>query len=174
MMLFDRFKQVRAFVFAFEGVCAESRLWVSAQGDRWYAFDSRDRYALQLAASRYPVAVVGGSVYPAGVGQWLDGLGVVDLFFGIDDQRAALSNWMTGNGLDADSVLAMGSDMADLAFMADTGFGASPADAVPDVKAASAYISRCNGGAGAVRDVIEKVMKLQGTWSGGHRLKIRS
>jgi 3-deoxy-D-manno-octulosonate 8-phosphate phosphatase (KDO 8-P phosphatase) len=44
------------------------------------------------------------------------------------------------------------------------GLAVCPADAAEEVKAISQYISPCNGGRGAVRDVIEKVLKVQGKW----------
>jgi 3-deoxy-D-manno-octulosonate 8-phosphate phosphatase (KDO 8-P phosphatase) len=44
------------------------------------------------------------------------------------------------------------------------GLPCCPQDAVPEVKAASQYISPLGGGRGAVRDVIEKVLKLNGHW----------
>ncbi len=39
-----------------------------------------------------------------------------------------------------------------------------PADAIPEIQMAVKYVSPFGGGKGAVRDVIEKVMKLQGKW----------
>ena len=39
-----------------------------------------------------------------------------------------------------------------------------PADAAPEIKAISKYVSPMNGGMGAVRDVIEQVLKAQGKW----------
>ena len=44
------------------------------------------------------------------------------------------------------------------------GLPACPADAVPEVKAISKFISENPGGKGAVRDLIERVLKIQGKW----------
>lgn len=162
-MLFDQFKQVKAFVFAIEGVCTDGNVWVSNEGEQWFRLHSKDCYAMQSAVLHYPVALV-GDVCPLGIVQLMERMGVTVLLNSAD--KSAVADWMSGKGLAVGHVLCMGSDIADLDCMALAGFGTCPADAVEDVRAASAYVSHCRGGSGAVRDVVEKVMKLQGTWNG--------
>ena len=58
----------------------------------------------------------------------------------------------------------MGDDIPDLLVMKETGLPCCPQDAVPEIKAISAYISHKKGGKGCVRDVIEQVLKVQGKW----------
>lgn len=170
MSLFDRFKQVKAFVFGIEGVCIANKVLISDRGDRWFTFHSHDRYALQSAVPHYPIAIVGNGHAP-GETQWLGEVGVTDLFVDSSDKSKLLGDWVAGKGLKADEVLGMGSDLTDLGALGAAGFRTCPADAVDDIKADAAYISHCNGGAGAIRDVIEKVMKLQGIWNGERNLK---
>ncbi len=58
----------------------------------------------------------------------------------------------------------MGDDVPDIYPMKMVGLPTCPQDAVPEIKAVSAYISHKNGGDGCVRDLIEQVMKAQGKW----------
>ena len=58
----------------------------------------------------------------------------------------------------------MGDDIPDLEVLQACGLPCCPADAAPEVKEASAYVSQFNGGNGCGRDVIEQVMKAQGNW----------
>jgi 3-deoxy-D-manno-octulosonate 8-phosphate phosphatase (KDO 8-P phosphatase) len=58
----------------------------------------------------------------------------------------------------------MGDDIPDYHVMKLVGLPTCPQDACPEIKAISKYISHKNGGKGAVRDVIEQVMKVQGKW----------
>jgi 3-deoxy-D-manno-octulosonate 8-phosphate phosphatase (KDO 8-P phosphatase) len=58
----------------------------------------------------------------------------------------------------------MGDDLPDLQIMKSSAISACPENAVPEIKAISDYISPIKGGSGAVRDVIEQVMKVQGNW----------
>ena len=164
MTLFDRFKQVKAFIFAVDGVCTDGGVWVGDGGRRCCRIHSRDYYALRVAAANdYPIAIV-GERQEIGVSDFMEEAGINDVFLNKDDKITVLRDWMAAKGLATEQVLYMGSDIPDLHSMEVAGFGACPTDAVDEVKAAVAYISHCRGGAGAVRDVVEKVMKLQGTW----------
>ena len=58
----------------------------------------------------------------------------------------------------------MGDDVPDLAGMQIVGLPCCPQDAVPEIKAICKYISHKKGGEGAVRDVVEQVLKVQGKW----------
>ena len=58
----------------------------------------------------------------------------------------------------------MGDDIPDYPVMKLAGLPCCPQDAAPEIKEISSYISHKNGGKGAVRDVIEQVLKVQGKW----------
>src|SRR5690606_15876122 len=72
--------------------------------------------------------------------------------------------WMDQNNLQMEDLLVMGDDVPDLPLMEGAGLAACPDDAIEDIKHNAHYISALKGGQGAARDVIEKVMRLQGTW----------
>ncbi len=61
-------------------------------------------------------------------------------------------------------VAAMGDDLPDLPMLARVGFAACPADAAPEVVAACDLVCGANGGRGAVREVAELILKVQGKW----------
>ena len=56
-------------------------------------------------------------------------------------------------------------DMPDIPPMKRAGLAICPVDAVPEVRAVSDYISHLEGGQGAVRDIIEQVLKVRGDWT---------
>ena len=166
-MIFDRFQQVGAFVFAFHGVCTDGRVAIPLAGEPGYVFHVRDLYALRIAARHYPAALVSNGPVPESVRAMIGRVGLdLPVFSGWDDP--ALQAWFTANRIEESRVLCMGSNDADLPMAGMSVFGTCPADAVEEVKAAATYISPCNGGAGAVRDVVEKVMKLHGVWDSQH------
>ena len=164
-MLFDRFKKVKAFVFGAEGVLCGADIQVAETGVRSCSFNVKDAYALRLALKQeYPIAVA-ATGDTAGIGSQMAALGMVGVYLlAGDDKTASLDDWLSANELNLTDILYMGSDIPDLDRMNQAGFPACPADAAEEIKAASAYISRGKGGGGAVRDVVEKVMKLQGKW----------
>jgi 3-deoxy-D-manno-octulosonate 8-phosphate phosphatase (KDO 8-P phosphatase) len=94
----------------------------------------------------------------------MNSLGVTDVFTGIPDKVLKLNEYIKENGLKPEEIIFMGDDIPDLRVMQCVGLPACPADAVPEVKAISKFVSECPGGKGAVRDVIERVLKVQGKW----------
>lgn len=72
---------------------------------------------------------------------------------------------MTTHNLASEQILYMGDDIPDLEAMQLAGLTCCPADAVAEIKTISQYISPINGGHGCVRDVIEKVLKLNEHWT---------
>ena len=75
-----------------------------------------------------------------------------------------MQQWMRDNGLEPDEVVYAGDDIPDLQCMSDVGLPVAPADAAAEVKAVAKYITKCIGGYGVARDVLEQVMKAQGKW----------
>ncbi len=66
--------------------------------------------------------------------------------------------------LKPDQVCYIGDDLPDLPVLRTVGLAACPADAVPEVRRAAHVVTTAPGGRGAVRDVIEIILKLQGRW----------
>jgi 3-deoxy-D-manno-octulosonate 8-phosphate phosphatase (KDO 8-P phosphatase) len=75
---------------------------------------------------------------------------------------------MAKYNLRPEEVMYMGDDIPDYEVMRLSGCPVCPADATPEIKAISTYISHRNGGYGCGRDVIEQVLKAQGKWMDGN------
>ncbi len=60
----------------------------------------------------------------------------------------------------------MGDDLADLPMLGLSGLAACPADASAEVVESAHYVAKVPGGRGAVREVIEVILKSQGAWDG--------
>jgi 3-deoxy-D-manno-octulosonate 8-phosphate phosphatase (KDO 8-P phosphatase) len=63
-----------------------------------------------------------------------------------------------------DGVCFVGDDVVDLGPLARAGLGVAVADARPEAKAAADYVTRAEGGRGAVREVVEMILQAQGKW----------
>ena len=68
------------------------------------------------------------------------------------------------DGLTDEQIMYVGDDVPDVEIMRVCGCPCCPADACPDVKEISCYVSRKAGGYGCGRDVIEQVLRAQGKW----------
>ena len=158
------FSQITTFIFDFDGVMTDGSVFCDFDGHPLRASNVKDGYALQLASKLgYNVAVISGAVCPSTIVR-MNSLGVTDVFTGIPDKVLKLNEYIQTKGLKPEEIIFMGDDIPDLNVMQCVGLPACPADAVPEVQKISKFISERLGGKGAVRDVIERVLKAQGKW----------
>jgi 3-deoxy-D-manno-octulosonate 8-phosphate phosphatase (KDO 8-P phosphatase) len=68
--------------------------------------------------------------------------------------------------VDAGEVAFIGDDLNDIQLMQRSEFAVAVADAAEETRAVAHYITQARGGSGAVREVIEIILKAQGRWSG--------
>jgi 3-deoxy-D-manno-octulosonate 8-phosphate phosphatase (KDO 8-P phosphatase) len=124
----------------------------------------RDGFAMKAALeSGYNVCIISGGSNE-GVRIRLRNLGITDIHLGVPDKVETFKDYCQDYSIDAKKVLYMGDDIPDFHVMQLVGLASCPQDASPEIKAISGYISHKNGGKGAVRDVIEQVMRVQGKW----------
>ena len=164
MSLLKRFQQVKLFVFDIDGVLTDGSLYVFATGEQVRRMNIKDGFALQLAVKKgYGMMIMSGSESEAAVKR-LAKLGITDVFMNVKDKRGHLKDYISGKGIQSEQVLFMGDDIPDYLTMKSVGIACAPSDAAPDIRQVAHYISYCKGGEGCVRDVIEKVLKLNGHW----------
>lgn len=164
MSFLQQFKNIKTFVFDVDGVLTDGTLLILNDGQMARQMSIKDGYALQLAVKKgYRVVIISGGTSDA-VKERLQKLGVTDCFLKIDNKKETLVEYVAQNQLNWPEILFMGDDIPDYIPMQLTGLPCCPADAVAEIKQISHYISPMEGGKGCVRDVIEKVLKLNNHW----------
>jgi len=162
--ILSKFKNIKALIFDVDGVLTDGTVMVTERGEQWRSMSIKDGYALKQAVEKgLKVAIITGGT-SEGVAKRLKGLGIVEIFLGIHNKIAAYEKVLTKFSVDAEEVLYMGDDIPDLEVMRQVGVAACPSDAAPEILEQSHYISSHGGGQGCVREVLEKVMKLQQLW----------
>ena len=173
MNILHLFKPIKTFVFDVDGVLATDILVILQGGDMARNMNSKDGYALQLAVKKgYRVAIISGGTSEA-VQQRLERLGVKDVYLGVHNKKQKLLDYVAEHNLDWNEIMYMGDDIPDYVVMQLVGLPCCPADAVPEIKQISRYISGLDGGKGCGRDVIEKVLKLRNDWGLDTHIKSR-
>jgi len=165
MKAFAHFPIIDTFIFDVDGVLTNSDLIVSEDGELLRKMNTRDGLAIKYAlnAGYRVVIITGGS--SEGVSLRLKGLGVKDIYAGVDDKLKVLSQYCKTNNLNPNQLLYMGDDIPDLASMQLCGTRACPVDAANEIKQIADYIAVAKGGSGCAREVIEKVMRFQSNWN---------
>lgn len=156
---------VEAIVLDVDGVMTDGGIIPTPDGDFIRRYDAKDGYAIASALREgLKVCVISG-----GRGRMLENrltmLGVSRMYLNCMDKVAAIGEFMADNGLTREQVLYMGDDIPDLECMRVVGMPVCPSDACMEVVEASRYVSEFVGGHGAVRDIIEQVMRAKGLWA---------
>lgn len=164
MNVLEYFTKVSTFVFDLDGVLTDGTVLVLQDGLQARQMHVKDGLALQMALKNgYNVVVLSGGFSEPVIGR-LHKLGVQEVYLSIKDKYHFLENYLQQHNLQWDEVLFMGDDLPDVEVLQKAGVACCPADAVMEVKRISKYISPIKGGYGCVRDVIEKVLKLNDHW----------
>jgi 3-deoxy-D-manno-octulosonate 8-phosphate phosphatase (KDO 8-P phosphatase) len=165
MQILSRFKFIKTFAFDMDGVLTDGNIIVDTNDNWLRQMNIRDGYALQQAArSGFNVMVISGS-NSSFVHDRLNKLGIKDVFMNVKNKEEFLKNILAERKLLLNELLYMGDDIPDYFCMKIAGIAACPADAALEIKNISSYISPYSGGRGCVRDVIEKVLKLNNKWT---------
>lgn len=159
-----KLKNIKAFVFDVDGVFTDGSVYLLPGGNMCRVMSVLDGYAVVKALKKnYLIGVITGGNDDE-VRHRINYLGITDYYAKSPDKELDFEHFKTKYNLKNDEILMMGDDLPDVQIMKISGISACPKNAVPEVKEISDYISPVEGGKGAVRDVIEQVMKIQGNW----------
>jgi 3-deoxy-D-manno-octulosonate 8-phosphate phosphatase (KDO 8-P phosphatase) len=92
-------------------------------------------------------------------------LGVSELHTRVKDKRLCLEDVQRRRSVDADETIVMGDDLPDLALLGACGLFAAPRNAVAEVRKRAGLVTRAAGGAGAVRELAQRILEARGVWS---------
>lgn len=160
----EKLKFVKAMVFDVDGVLSTSHIPLYPNGEPMRVISTKDGYALHHAHKKgIPLAIITGGATEA-IEVRFRGLGFDEIYMKAGVKTERLKEFMQKYHLQSDEILYMGDDIPDYECMKMVGITACPADAAPEIKAISNYISDKCGGMGCVRDVVEQVLKAQGLW----------
>ena len=159
-----KLKNIRAFVFDVDGVFTDGSVYLMPDGSMSRVMNVLDGYGVVKAIKEgYKIGIITGGGDPM-VKNRLEYLGITDYYPRSHDKRKDYQDFMSKYNLDNNQILTMGDDLSDLVIMTSSAIACAPCNAVAEVKEIADYISPIHGGKGAVRDVIEQVMKAQGKW----------
>ncbi len=155
---------IRLLVLDVDGVLTDGRITLDGEHPEPKTFHVRDGLAIrQWIVHGGRCAIVTGRSSPAVRARAAE-LGIGPVVQGAGDKAEALARVLAATGVPAAETAAMGDDLPDLPMLRAVGRPLAPADAVDEVRAASAWTSASPGGRGAVREAIEHLMRASGAW----------
>ena len=162
--IIEKAKLIRMLVMDVDGVLTDGRILYSADGAEIEAFFVRDGLGLRAAQRAGLVTAILTGRSSMAVARRAKELGIPEIHQGIPNKVETYEMLLRRHGLTDEAVAYLGDDVNDLPLLARAGLSAAPADAADEVKARVAYVTARGGGRGAVREVIELILKAQGRW----------
>jgi 3-deoxy-D-manno-octulosonate 8-phosphate phosphatase (KDO 8-P phosphatase) len=165
MSLTARAARIKLLLLDVDGVLTDGTVMVHSDGTESKAFGIRDGLAL-VWAQRAGLAVGllsarTSATTPHRAAQ----LGITIVQQGVLNKLEGYNRIVAGAGVADADVAYMGDDIVDLAVLGRVGLAAAPADAVADVRRRVHWVSRAPGGRGAVRELVEVVLRAQRRWA---------
>jgi 3-deoxy-D-manno-octulosonate 8-phosphate phosphatase (KDO 8-P phosphatase) len=162
--LVQRCARIEMLVLDVDGVLTDGRIIYTDAGEEMKAFHVRDGSGLKLWTSQGKKAGIITGRRSSIVERRAKELGITAVIQGADDKKAALDEMLKSLGLTPDQVCAIGDDIVDLAVLRACGLAVAVADACVEAKDDADYVTQARGGRGAVREVIELILRAQGIW----------
>jgi 3-deoxy-D-manno-octulosonate 8-phosphate phosphatase (KDO 8-P phosphatase) len=162
--LSERCANIQMLVIDVDGVLTDGSIVYSEEGVELKAFHVRDGTGLKIWQQQgRRAALVTGRTSRA-VEIRATELGIDTVVQGAVDKLQACRCLLGDSGLRFEQVCAIGDDLPDLPVLCNCGLAVAVADACSEVRSAAHYVTRAPGGRGAVREVIELILRCQGHW----------
>ena len=142
-----------------DGVLTDGRLYFSNVGEAMKVFNVRDGQGIvSWHKAGFDFGIISGRGAEEIIQARAEELGITFVRTRSQDKVADACEFAADIGVQLDEFAFIGDDIGDLAVMKAVGFSAAVADAADEVKTAAAYITKRNGGDGAVREVIDMIL----------------
>lgn len=162
----SRARKVRLLIVDVDGVLTDGRIVLSSGGDELKFFDVKDGFGLVLARQAGWKTALITAEKTAVVAARAKRLKIDWVAQHARDKAQALRRCLAHFRIPAEEAAYIGDDLLDLPVLARVGFAASPADAHPEARRRAHYVARKPGGRGAVREIIDFILRAQGRWPG--------
>ncbi len=163
--LIEKAKKIKLVALDLDGTLTDGSINIGAEGELFKRFNAKDGLGITAAVRHgLRISVITGRKGPI-VQRRTEELGIAaDALSGISAKKQALQSLAEKYDLSMEEIAFMGDDLNDLPALLAAGLSAAPADAADDVKLQVHYLSPRSGGQGAVRDLLELILKARGVW----------
>ena len=163
---FDRAKKVKLIIFDVDGVLTDGGIYHGANGEFFKAFHCRDGFGITLAHScGIKSAIITGRT--SAMTSWrASELKIDSVMQGQMNKRNAYKELKSQFNLTDNEICYVADDVIDLPVFVQVGFRAAVGDASPEVIERAHFVANNFGGHGAVREIIEFILKAKGFWQG--------
>jgi 2-dehydro-3-deoxyphosphooctonate aldolase (KDO 8-P synthase) len=162
--LLEKLRHLKLIIFDVDGILTSGQIVFGSGGLEIKYFHVRDGHGIKIAIRHgLEIAFVTGRSSEI-VARRAQELGVDIVYQGMKDKRPALDEIIQKYGLEPNEIAVMGDDIVDIPLMRRVGVSFTVPEAPQEVLAEVDYVTNCNGGKGAGREIIDLILKAQGKW----------
>jgi 3-deoxy-D-manno-octulosonate 8-phosphate phosphatase (KDO 8-P phosphatase) len=160
----ERARRIKLLLVDCDGVLTDARIWLTPDGDEQKAFHARDGQGISMwHRAGFKSGIISGRA-SSGVERRAHELKMTYVHQYAKNKIVALEEIIADANVSVDECCFIGDDLGDIGVMRLVGLAVAVADAAEDTKRAAHHVTALNGGAGAVREVIELILKAQNRW----------
>lgn len=160
----DKLKDIKLLILDVDGVLTDGGIIYNDNGLETKVFNAKDGLGIRLLMEAgFDLCIVTGRRSKA-LHNRCKNLGIELVFDNVRDKASVFNRILDQTGRSASEVAFMGDDLPDISLMKSVGLGIAVADAHKVVQNAADMVTAAKGGDGAVREVCELLLKVQGRW----------
>lgn len=155
---------IKIFILDVDGVLSDGKIIYDETGKEIKNFDVKDGFGINLAKKAgIDLCIISGRNSKVTELRAKE-LGIEDVYQGVENKVETFQKVMSIKGLSPEEAAYIGDDINDIKLLKAVGFSAAVADATEETKKAAKIVLESKGGSGAVREFVEKILKLNGVW----------
>jgi 3-deoxy-D-manno-octulosonate 8-phosphate phosphatase (KDO 8-P phosphatase) len=160
----ERAARIKLLLMDCDGVLTDGRIWLFEDGEEQKGFHTRDGLGIDLLhRAGLRSGIISGRTSSA-VETRARTLGMSFVVQGHENKVQAFADVLAQAGVTNAEVSYIGDDLNDIPLLLQSGLGVAVADAAFETRQRAHYLTEAPGGFGAVREVIELILKSQGRW----------
>jgi 3-deoxy-D-manno-octulosonate 8-phosphate phosphatase (KDO 8-P phosphatase) len=159
-----RAARIKLLLMDCDGVLTDGRVWIFENGEEQKGFHTRDGLGIDLLhRAGLRSGIISGRTSTA-VQKRAQGLGMSFVIQGCENKQKAFAEILDQAGVENLEVAYIGDDLNDIPLMLESGLAVAVADAALETREHAHYVTTAAGGFGAVREVVELILKAQDCW----------
>ncbi len=162
--MIQRIKPVKLLIMDVDGVMTDGSVIYNDKGEETKIFNVRDGHGIKMLQRAGIKAALITARLSECVKHRARNLGIELVYQGAVDKAKAFEDLLEKEGLKPEETAYMGDDVVDIPVLKRAGLAIGVSDAVDEVRELVHYITIKPGGKGAVREVVELILKAQGKW----------
>lgn len=162
----ERARRVKMVIFDVDGVLTDGKIVIGNGGELYKSFSAQDGLGISLLNKAGVLTAIITGRDSEIVAVRARELRIDAVYQGYRDKRGAYAELKERYGLTDEQIAYVGDDLIDLPVMTQVGLACAVGNAVGEVKSAAHFVSERNGGNGAVRSVVELILRARGEWEG--------